>query len=283
MAQNDRIKEWLSQPNGMPARLQQLRKRAGMTGTEMANSLGWSQPKISRIENGKQLPSESDLNKWLESCGADEQTATELRQMLAQAESLHRQWRQETQATGVQVSYDQLGREARRIRNFEILTIPGLIQTAAFARARLLEHVRFHGYDESEVDSAVAARMRRQEIVYDQSKKFEFVVTEAALRILLCPREVLVGQLDRLMAVMDMPNVLIGVIPFGVELPFEPQNRFILFDDVAMVETSTGDTAHRGEEAEVYHAAMDELVREAVTGEDARALIMRALADLRTG
>jgi Domain of unknown function (DUF5753) len=73
------------------------------------------------------------------------------------------------------------------------------------------------------------------------AKSFEFVITEAALRILLCPAPAMLAQLDRLLGLTGMPHIKLGIIPFGVELPVAPQNSFILFDDdLAVVETFVG-------------------------------------------
>lgn len=66
----------------------------------------------------------------------------------------------------LQVSFDELVRDAAVIRDFEIMLIPGLLQTQQYARYRALEAVRLHGTDESKVDVVVAARMRRQEVLY---------------------------------------------------------------------------------------------------------------------
>lgn len=276
------VQEWLSQPDGLSARLQNARKRAGMTGMQMATHLGWSQSKISKIETGRQVPTEDDLDAWISACGVSELEARQLQRQLADLQTMHRKW-QSTRRTGqapTQRSYDQLARDAARIRNFEVLVIPGLLQTPDYARYRLHELVALHGFEADEVDAALAARMRRQEVLYDTSKVFEFVVTEAALRILLCPPAVMTGQLDRLLTVSQLPNVLLGVIPLGVQLSVEPQNRFVLFDDLALVETFTGESAFRGDEAEAYQEVMDRLLNESVTGTDARRLILRATDEL---
>jgi len=48
-----------------------------------------------------------------------------------------------------------------------------------------------------EIDAAAAQRMLRQQVLYDTSKTFEFVITEAALCLLLCPLAAMLAQLDR--------------------------------------------------------------------------------------
>ena len=123
--------------------------------------------------------------------------------------------------------------------------------------------------------------MRRQDVLYDQSKTFEFVITEAALRLLPCPPQVMLGQLDRLLS-MDLANVTLGIIPFGAELPMMPYNGFLLLDDELTAETWGGkDEEHGGDESAVHDRIFGLLMAEAVTGDEARRLIAGAAASLR--
>ena len=174
-------------------------------------------------------------------------------------------------------------RDAKRIRNFEIMIIPGLLQTADYARYRALEAVRVHGFAESEVEKTVAARMRRQEVLYDAGKAFEFIICEAALRYLLCPPQVMAGQLDRLLAVSGLGNVTLAVIPPGVELGVAPMVGYLTVDDVTVVETFTSEDKFIGAESATYDRITDGLMAEAVGGDEARRLIAAAASSLREG
>jgi len=60
--------------------------------------------------------------------------------------------------------------------------------------------------------------MQRQQILYDSTKQLKFVVTESVLRTLLCPAQVMRGQLDRLLALIGMNHVEFGVIPLGARM-----------------------------------------------------------------
>ncbi len=230
--------EWLTRSGGLAGRLRGLRRRANYTGQSLAGGLGWAQPKVSKIETGKQMPTAEDVADWARACGADDDTTRELQDMLTEARVIRRQWRQQ----GV----------------------------------HLLDS------DPGEVDASVAARMRRQEVLYDSSRRFEFVVTEAALRLVWCPAAEMLAQLDRLIGVTTgPPHVWFGIIPFGVELPTVAQNRFVLFDDQAIVEGYVDETTYHGDDAAGFAKAMDLLMAEAWTDEQARRLILRAMQDLR--
>ena len=122
--------------------------------------------------------------------------------------------------------------------------------------------------------------MRRQEVLYDTDKTFEFVTTEAALRTLPCPVPVMLGQLDRLLS-MGLPNVTLGIIPLGTELGLVPLHGFLLLDDAAIVETYDDEYDAGEEDSEMYGQIFGRLLAEAVTGDEARRLIAAAAADLR--
>jgi transcriptional regulator with XRE-family HTH domain len=274
--------DWLNQPGGLAERLQRLRKAAGLTGERMAADLGWPRTKISKLENGRQMPAEADLTSWAAECGQPEETAG-LLELLAEAQSMHRQYRHQVRLghAALQQDFDQLVRESTLIRNIEVAVIPGLLQTAGYARYRALEAVRVHGYPEGEVEATVAARMRRQDVLYDEGRRFEFVFTEAALRLLLCPPQVMLGQIDRLASVSGLANITVGIIPFGVELPVAPMVAFLIAGETTVIETHTGDTYVRGEESERFERIADSLLAEAVTGDQAGQLLTAASAWLR--
>jgi predicted butyrate kinase (DUF1464 family) len=113
----------------------------------------------------------------------------ELLEMRETAQAVHDQWKHELREghASLQTSFDELVRNAARIRDFQMTLIPGLLQTPDYARYRALEAVRVHGTAADKVDEMVAARMRRQEVLYASGKQFEFLVLEAAFRYLLCP------------------------------------------------------------------------------------------------
>jgi hypothetical protein len=205
--------------------------------------------------------------------------------LATEAQALHRQWRHQLRAghAALQSEFDALVRRASRIRNFEIMLVPGLLQTPDYARYRALEAVRLHGTAAEKVDETVVARMRRQEVLYDTSKTFEFIVCEAAFRYLLCPPRVMRAQLDRLLSVLGLGHVTLAVIPPGRELAVTPIVGFLIAGDVTVVESFTSMDTFRGAESAKYATVADSLLADAVTGESARELIVAALSALPDG
>jgi len=270
----------LNKPGGLAECLLKLRKTAKLTQVALAEAAGWPSSKVSKIETGQQFPSGDDITAWCAACGQPE-AAGELRDLLETARSSRRQYRLRGSQAAIQAELDRLVRSARHVRNFEPIVIPGLLQTPDYARYRALEGVRVHGFREEDVEATVAARMRRQEVLYGAGRQFDFVITEAALRFLLCPPGVMLGQLDRLMSVPGLAGVTLSIVPFGTVLEVAPMHGFMLLDDAAYVEEHSGDRELAGREAETFKAIGEALLGEAVTGNEARDLIVSAAAFLR--
>lgn len=278
--------EWLTQPGGLANRLHSLRLQADLTGEQLVQRLGkgWTESKISKISRGKQLPTGAELEAWARTCGADAETIVELHGLLAEALSIHKELRVRMRLgqAPIQRTYEDMVAAAAVIRNAEVSYVPGLLQTPGYVRARMEENVRLYGADPAEVDAAVQARLRRQQALYDSSKRFEFVLAESCLRLVTCPPEVMRAQLDRLLSLADgtLSNVTLGVVPFGVPLTTTPHGGILLFDDVAAIETVLGDTIHEGTEAATYATVFEQMLAEAWTGAQARSLILDAIAAL---
>jgi transcriptional regulator with XRE-family HTH domain len=275
------IDEWLGRPHGLADRLRGLRVRTGLTGKALAEALGWQPSKVSRLESGRQAPSRSDLADWVRACRADPAAADELTALLDEAQTEHRQWRRRMRRgqAPVQADYNDLAGRSRLIRYFETVYVPGHLQTAGYARRVLTEMVELHGLDVDDVDAAVTARMVRQQALYDPDRRFEFLLAEPVLYWRTAGPDVLRGQFDRLLAVQGLPNVRFGILPLRPAAPLRtvPQHAFQLYDDVAVVETFTGETVYRDEAAAGYVRVLDRLWADAVTGEEARRLLVGAL------
>ena len=280
----DPIREHLTRPGGLADRLRELRRGAGLNGKALAALTGWQPSRVSRVENGRQRPSPADVVAWTRACGADEATTAALLALLNDVDAVHRDWtlRMRRGQSPVQAEYNTLVAKSSLIRHFETAYFPGLLQTPDYARRVLSEMVTLHGLTVLDVDDAVATRMHRQHLLYDQAKRFEFLLAESVLHWLLCTREEMAAQLDRLQTVMSLPNVRFGIIPFGVQLQITPQNSFQLYDDIAIIETFIGETVHRGTEAGAYAQAMDRLWTQAATGSQARHLIVQAAHPTRS-
>ena len=263
-------------------RLRELRLDARLTGRQLAESQGWHPSKVSKVEAGKQTPSQADVQAWSAACGRP-CLAAELVASLQSLEGQYVEFRRLFRAgqRAAQESIAESEAAATSTLNFENVLVPGLLQTPEYARMMLSERLEdIAGVDD--VDDALAVRMQRQQVLYRTGKRFHFVITEAVLRYRLSAPEVMAGQLDRLVALTTLTTIRFGVIPFDVQLPVFPLHGFFIYDQQAVhVENFTAALKlTQPAEIEAYVKIFDQLAAVAQHGAEARALITRALADL---
>jgi len=257
--------------------LKALRLRAGLTGEQLASRLRVSQPKISRIENARSVPTLDDIEAWVRATNAKAEEVTELAALLDQIATEARSWRLVNRLGLAPRQHEiaELEQSAHTIRVFQPVMVPGLLQIADYAR-RVMEMSYMAG---SDIAAAVAVRMERQTILYDQAKQFEFVVTEGALRWRPGPPDMMRAQLDRLMSVASLPNVTLELVPHG-ETPIPLLHPFVIFEleDESLVTAETYSTElqlHDTQDIARYRQVLDQL--RPAAAEDAAALI-RAIA-----
>ena len=148
-------------------RLRDIRMDARVSGRQLAALAGWHFTKISKIEHGRSMPSEADIELWCFHCGTESQIAdltaaargiekmyVELKRLLRRGTSRYQQ---------------ELLDEETRTRHFRIFdpaVIPGALQTPR------LRHGAVHGVRSTWSASrpifpaTVAVRMERARLLY---------------------------------------------------------------------------------------------------------------------
>ncbi|MFF3934628.1 helix-turn-helix domain-containing protein [Streptomyces phaeofaciens] len=210
----------------LSAQLQAARKKAGYSQPEVAGEMVWSLSKVMRLESGRTKISITDLRALITFYGVPEETATEL---LANAQEARRQpWWQEYRNILSEGFKSYLGYEASAsiVRNFEVLFIPGLLQTEEYARAILARSVV------PEKEELLELRMRRQERMLQASAGTElcFLIDEAALRRVVGNPAVMRAQLDHLREIDRLPHVRIGFISFEAGLYPLLRSPYVIFE-----------------------------------------------------
>lgn len=272
------------------ARLRQLREDAGISGNQFATRHGWVQPRVSRIETGKQLPTDDDLAAWAGLAGAGPEVREELAAMLRHARAEYASWQESYRESGgaaaAQAAIKARERDPQHLRIFQPAMIPGLLQTPAYARELLQVSTgpTAFGADEDDLAEMAEQRMRRQEILYRTDKRIEVVVMEAALRSRLCSEGTLTGQLDRLVTASSGVAALeLRVLPFETPLPIYPLSGFTMLDDeLVIIETMSGEQQLSSDDDIAYYARCFDLLRDAaVSGREAVGVIQRSLEAVR--
>ncbi|MFE0326738.1 helix-turn-helix domain-containing protein [Streptomyces sp. NPDC058960] len=261
-------------------RLRVLRAEAGLTGAVLAKRAGVGQPTVSKVENGRMVPSADVLDRLSRALGLDAPAAREVRDLLAEVEAASELVHSADSATPVDTVGDEEVRSARLVRSFQCVVLPGLLQTAEYAR-----HV-FESAPNSTpeaVGRAVAARVERQSVLYEPGRESVFVLTEAVLRTWPGTPALMLAQLDRLLAVESLSTVRLGVIPWRRPVPVLPRHGFTLCDRRAVVmETFGGERVSVDvDELAAFEETFGRFERAAVFGDEVRELLLRMLKEFR--
>jgi transcriptional regulator with XRE-family HTH domain len=264
-------------------RLRELRKDAGLTARALAAVTGQHYTRVSKIEHGVQAPSDSDIRDWCRACGADAQ-APDLLATLRAVASAYLEFRRQSRAGMKRVVGAHtlaLYERTRLFRIYEHNVIPGLFQTAGYCSAMLSFWISFLGAP-NDLEEAVATRMERQRVIYHGAKRFIVVLEEQALRTWFGTAETQAGQLDRLLALMSLPNVSLGIVPMMTERVAVGSTGFWIFDDALVaLETPTASIeVNRPQELQLYTRMFEALKTPAVYGRAARDLITKAIDEL---
>lgn len=264
------------------ARLREIRTEANLTGRVLAAICEWHFTKVSKLEHGTQVPSEQDIRTWCRACGAEDHILDLIATVRA-IESMYIEWQRHMRAglKRAQNASVPLYERTKLFRGYENTVIPGLFHTAEYA-AEILKFWNEFLDLPGNVDEAVAIRMERQRILYSGHRRFAFVLEEQTLRTHVGDTDVMLGQLDRVLALMSLPRVILGIIPASGERHCLTQGSFWIFDEerVQVEGVSAGLDITQPREIAVHAKAFTLLQRSAVYGQAARQLIQRALAGL---
>lgn len=265
-------------PRGERLRRELLHQRdkAGLSGRKLAALLKTNQGKIWRIDNGHQLPSLPLVAQWLDACNVEEPKRQQILDLAEAAHGETRPWGDILAGVShLQGVAQQRESDATTVRNFQPTIIPGLLQTPEYA-ARVIplaDHM-----NTIDRDASLAARLQRQQILYEDGHRFQFLLVENALHWSLAMGDVGPAQLDRIVSLSRLATVELAVIPAGTDVVI-PWHNFVILepaDDEPYVVTELFHGEQRitlAEQVELYRALWERMWKAAVQGDDARALI----------
>ncbi|MFJ8962123.1 helix-turn-helix domain-containing protein [Lentzea sp. NPDC102401] len=273
----------------LAAELRELRGLYGISGRELGRRIEMSQSKVSRIEAGTVLPSLPEVAAW----GAALEASIEMREQLdALTRIAHREARQwpALLRDRAHLQDEVRAREAMAawVRTYQHSVVPGLLQTADYAR-RVFSLFQVT-YSDEDLNAAVAARLLRQQALFEPERRFEFLITESALRWRPGPAWLLLAQLERLVSISTLATVSLGLIPLGAEASTTLSHGFVLYD-------GRGENRETSVEVEMIHGPVDvmdvnsielyenhwsRLEHMAVFDDRARSLLLTVAEDIRS-
>ncbi|WP_306356468.1 MULTISPECIES: helix-turn-helix transcriptional regulator [unclassified Nocardia] len=267
------------QRQALGLRLRELRRDAGLTGRALARSANWPESKISKLEYGRQTPTEEDLRTWCDHTGSCDQLP-DLIATLRNIEAAYMEWRR---ALGIgtrrhQRRLDRVAQAATRLYWYEPLLIPGLLQTPGYIEAVLRKMIKFYGIPD-DLDDGVEARVERQKILHHGNRRFSFVIAEQALQTTVGSESIMLGQLEYLLATMSLPRLVLGIVPEQAALDGPAINGFVMYDNrLVLVETVSAELRiNQPREIALYAKLFALLSEQALYGEPGRALIRKAI------
>ncbi|WP_340378427.1 helix-turn-helix transcriptional regulator [Streptomyces sp. SS7] len=262
------------------ARLKGLRTEASLTGAVLAQRAGVGQPTVSKVENGRMVPSADVLGRLSRALGLDESTTREVLDLLLAVETAPGAAEAPSDEAPAGATLDEAVRSARLVRSFQCVILPAMLQSAEYAR---------HVFDSAPnaspeaVGRAVAARVERQSLLYERGRESVFVLTEGVLRTWPGSPALMLAQLDRLLAVESLSTVRLGVIPWHQAVPVMPRNGFTLCDHATVVvETFQGERVVDDSSAVAsYEETFSKFEDAATFGPDVRELLLQVMKDFR--
>lgn len=259
------------------AELRRRRDVAGVTIDVVADRLGCSASKVSRIETGHTLATPRDVQAMLDIYGIQGAEAAELVQIAREARQKGWWHPYSTVLTG---AYVGLEAAARSVRAYEQQVVPGLLQTEPYAAAMI--RAARPDISDDETGRRVHVRMARQSLlIQDDPIDLWVVLDEAVLSRPVGGDEVMRDQLKRLAQATDLPNVTLQVLPFEAGAHAGMDGTFAILDfcevedpGVVFAENATGGLfLEKSDELRKYDFIFDHIRSTALTPEESTKMI----------
>ena len=196
--------------------LLRMREGLGLRQAAAAEALTASVPKVAKMERGLVPMRDPDIRALCHLYGVEDEEAVADLLRLARLDRERRRakgwWKRDPDPMEL-AEYIAMEDVAARIRTWQLSLVPGLFQTADYARALAVSGGVWE--DPDGIEAIVAVRMKRQaRLTGVNPPKVHAIVWEAALRQLVGGAEVMRGQLDHLLSMAKLPNIHIQVLPF---------------------------------------------------------------------
>lgn len=266
----------------LAAALRDLRIASGLSGDRLARRSGMSQSKVSRIETGRLLPSVTDVDQILVGLDVDQATREEIL-VLARVANAEYQDVRASVRRGLhhrQRELASLERSATHIRHFLPTLVTGLLQIPEYMHAAMNTPIEPATTD---TGAAIALKLRRQAVLHDQNKSFDFLLTESAVRWQLCASSIMAVQIDRLVSLSHLRNIRIGILPLSAHIPDGAYHTFVTYDArLVTIELFTGQLVLRDpKDLDHYLALFDFFGSHALWRDDARSFLNELADDFR--
>jgi transcriptional regulator with XRE-family HTH domain len=186
----------------LAAGLREIREAHGVGVRELARILGFAPQLLSLWEKGLRLPTVADVALILGFFSVRGEKQKYLLELAGSA-------RDPDWITADMPSLHQLEKDAKKLVTWETEIVPGLLQTADYARA-IFESANL-AIDQ--VDSRVAARMQRQKMLAGRTPvALQAILDEQVLTNMVGNQDIMSDQIDHLLEASRLPHVSIRIL-----------------------------------------------------------------------
>ena len=231
----------------LAAELSKLRAGAALSREDVEEQTGINEATLYRIETARARPQKRTLVALLDLYGITDPQRSDMLALASGAE--HQGWMQpyHSQLPEEYATYIAFEAEARSVRNYESLYIPGLLQTEDYARAVITGTLPMAS--QTQVEQRVQARMERQELLRgDDPLEMWAIVDEAATRRAVGGPAIMRAQIKHIIGAAQAPNVTFQVISYdkGAHPGMSGSFVHMAFDDpldpeLVYIDTLAGD------------------------------------------
>jgi transcriptional regulator with XRE-family HTH domain len=275
----------------LAAELRRLRERAGVTGEEAAERLGWSASKISRIETHRSGVKQADLRHLLD---LYQVTGPHRDELLALARESTQKSRLEINTASFpaqHAEYLHAELEAQSVWDWEPQVVPGLLQTPEYARAVMHGWESMFSLPPGETERRVHARLDRQQLlIRDPPLQLSVVMDESVLHRKFGDASVMFEQLQQIIHRSELPNVEVRILALsdfhpiwaGSFLYFKfAQVHEVPMQDIVAIEHLAGNFFIEDEaETHQFRVAFEQLIAKSLGPARSRTLIARTSREL---
>jgi transcriptional regulator with XRE-family HTH domain len=280
----------MSQPQNRPRLIQRrlgkelkrMREEAGYTQEEASKLMEWSDSKLSRVETGA---TKADIH-WVRSLldiydigGVSSEDVIELAR-----EALEPGWWKAYGASDR--GYVPLEDEAIAVAEYQVMMIPGLLQTREYA-SRLLNKAGFQ--HRRRVQRDLEVRMRRQDrLINDRPLHLRAVIEEHVLRRPVGGQPTMRAQLEHLVEAAALPTVEMRIMSTMVSVHDGIDGAFIVLQyedhqdpDLVYVDHPAGSVVlEKPEDVGAGRVAFNSLWQDALDERESLALIQRVINEV---
>ncbi|MFJ8828627.1 helix-turn-helix domain-containing protein [Micromonospora aurantiaca] len=268
--------------------LRRLRESAGVSRETAGWEIRSSESKISRMELGRVGFKERDVADLLTLYGVTAPEDRDALLKLARDANSPGWWHRYGDVLPAWFqSYLGLEAAAALIRTYEVQFVPGLLQTAAYARQVIL--LGHRGASAAELDRRVELRMQRKELLRRPNPpQLWAVLDEAVLRRPIGGAAVMREQMDALIEATSRPHVRLQIVPFAAGGHAAASGAFSILrfgdadlPDIVYIEQLTSAIyLDKRDDLDFYAEAMERLCVEAVPPERTPELLARLRDEL---